>query len=129
MYRVLVVDDEIAVGLFLQEHLLSSGYDVEIAVNAGEALGKIESDPPDLVLLDIRMPGTSGVELLATLQLREINVPVIMLTAVHEEELARQCLKMGARDYITKPINLHYLKDSILASIFTGGGADDEPPA
>ncbi|MBI3089586.1 MAG: response regulator [Candidatus Tectomicrobia bacterium] len=115
--RVLVIDDEPEVGAFLQQHLGDLGYDVESVLVAEDGLEKIRNDPPEVVLLDIRMPGMGGVETL--LKIRELSpkTKVIMVTAVQEEELARQTLKLGATDYITKALHLNYLETSLLAAL------------
>ena len=68
-------------------------------------------------MLDVGMPGMGGVEALLRIKEEMPEVAVIMLSAVHEEELARQCMKMGASDYITKPIDLGYLERSIMATV------------
>lgn len=119
--KILVVDDEIGICHFLQKHLSSRGYEVDYATRGEDALEHLAVDPPHMVLLDIRMPGMGGVELLAKIRQKGPDIAVVMVTAVHEEELGRQCLKMGAVDYITKPIDLRYLETSILSGLYGGG--------
>ncbi|MFI5339825.1 MAG: response regulator [Candidatus Methylomirabilales bacterium] len=110
MLRVLVVDDEPDAVELLKEFLLGKGYEVLTASDGEEALHKLKEERPHLILLDVRMPKMSGLEVLK--QIREIDheVGVIMVTAVHEEETGRQALRMGAVDYITKPLDLKYLE-------------------
>jgi DNA-binding response OmpR family regulator len=119
MPRVLVVDDEPDFIELLREFLTAKGYEVIAASNGEEALCKVKEDRPHLILLDVRMPKMNGLEVLK--QVREIDheVGVIMVTAVNEEETGRQALKMGAFDYITKPLDLKYLERSLWYKITT----------
>ena len=119
MPRVLVVDDEPDFIELLREFLTAKGYEVIAASNGEEGLRKVKEDRPHLILLDVRMPKMNGLEVLK--QVREIDheVGVIMVTAVNEEETGRQALKMGAFDYITKPLDLKYLERSLWYKITT----------
>jgi len=110
MPRVLIVDDEPDFVELLREFLTAKGYEVAAAYDGEEALRKVKEDRPHLVLLDVRMPKMNGLEVLR--QLREIDheVGVIMVTAVDEEETGRQALKLGAFDYVIKPLDLKYLE-------------------
>ncbi len=101
-----MVDDEPQSVELLCEFLRGKNYLVTTATDGQEALRQIKEERPHLVLLDVRMPGMDGLEVLR--QIREIDreVGVIMVTAVHEEEIGRRALKMGAFDFITKPIDL-----------------------
>lgn len=118
MRQILVVDDEHEVCRSLQEYLSLKGYEVAYATTGEAAWEIIRHQPPMLVLLDICLPGMGGVELLVRLKDAWPDLPVLMVTAVNEQELGRQTLKLGALDYITKPIDLSYLETSILASLF-----------
>lgn len=115
--RVLVIDDEPEVGAFLQQYLCSRGYKVDYVLGAEEGLRKIRNDPPQVVLLDIRMPGMGGVEALLKIKQLSPETKVIMVTAVQEEELATLTLKLGATDYVTKALDLNYLETSLLAAL------------
>ena len=119
MPRVLIVDDEPDFVELLREFLTAKGYEVAAAYDGEEALRKVKEDRPHLVLLDVRMPKMNGLEVLR--QLREIDheVGVIMVTAVDEEETGRQALKLGAFDYIIKPLDLKYLERSLWYKITT----------
>jgi putative nucleotidyltransferase with HDIG domain len=86
--------------------LSRQGYHCEEAGNAIEALDKMRTYAADLVMLDMKMPGKSGMELLPELKASYPNTAVIMATAVAEANLAIQCMRLGADDYITKPFNL-----------------------
>jgi DNA-binding response OmpR family regulator len=119
MARVLVVDDEPNAVELLQEFLTGKGYEVITAANGKEALQKLKAERPHLILLDVRMPGMNGLEALR--QIREIDreVGVIMVTAVNEEETGREALRLGAFDYIVKPLDLAYLERSLWTKIMT----------
>ena len=110
MARVLVVDDEADFADFLQEFLTRKGYTVSIAYDGPEALQRVEADRPHIVLLDIKLPGMNGLEVLR--QIREINqeIGVIMVTGIREEATGQQALALGAFDYLTKPLDLPYLE-------------------
>lgn len=117
MSRILVVDDEEDVLEFLSDEFASRGYEVDTANNGARAIEKLIEYKPHLMLLDMRMPGMSGIETLK--QAKEINpnVSVIMVTAVHDEDVAKEAMNCGAKDYITKPIDLTYLNLTVIAKI------------
>jgi CheY-like chemotaxis protein len=119
MDRILVVDDEIETCNLLSEFLSRKKYDVSIATSGQEAISKIKSNRPEVVLLDIRMPGMDGIQVLRRIKQMDNNIDVIMITAVNEERVGREAIKLGAFDYITKPISLNYLDTSILVRLFT----------
>ena len=104
--RILIVDDEPMIRRLLHLKLSRLGYHCEEAGNAVEALDKMKTYSADLIMLDMKMPGKSGVELLPELKANYPNTAVIMATAVAEANLAIQCMRLGADDYITKPFNL-----------------------
>lgn len=114
MSRLLLVDDEQGILDALKDVLTAEGHAVDTAPGGREALEKIERDPPDLMLLDILMPGSDGIETLRrALELRP-ELGVIMVTAVYDEEIAREAMALGAFDYVTKPLDINYLKTSVL---------------
>ena len=102
---VLVVEDEPEIAELMEDYLRSSGYRTERARDGNEALSLFRLARPDLVLLDIMLPGLDGLEVLKRLR-SESTVPVIMLTAKAEETDKIIGLELGADDYITKPIRL-----------------------
>lgn len=110
---VLVVDDEEGIRQALTRFLTRVGYRVVAAANATEALAKVESDHPQAMLCDIRMPETSGVQLLPKVLAQDSDIAVIMLTAIDEPRTAIECLKLGAYDYLIKPVDLEELEVSL----------------
>jgi two-component system, NtrC family, nitrogen regulation response regulator NtrX len=113
MAKVLVVDDECENVELLRDFLVDKGYEVVTASDGGEALRKVKEGRPHVILLDICMPGMDGLEVLRRVQQIDQRVGIIMVTGVNEEEVGRRSLKMGAFDYITKPIDLQYLEQSL----------------
>ena len=109
MPRVLVVDDEIGVQESLRM-LLKADCEVATCGDVQSALAQIASDPPDLILLDLIMPGRSGLDLLEELSERGNTVPVVVLTATRTVSTAVEAMKRGAADYITKPFELDALR-------------------
>jgi DNA-binding response OmpR family regulator len=108
--KILVVDDEQFIRNALGKFLSAKGYDVYKAQDGDEALSAYQLNRPDIVILDIRMPGKDGVETLRELKEIDPQVNVIMVSAVHEEETAKEAMDEGAFDYITKPIDPNYLE-------------------
>ncbi len=113
MLRILVVDDEPDAVELLQEYLLTKGYEVLTATNGEEALIKIREARPHAILLDIRMPGMNGLEVLKRAREIDPEAGIVMMTADTAEETTRQALELGAFDYITKPFDLSSLERSL----------------
>jgi putative two-component system response regulator len=110
---VLVVDDEDGIRQALERFLTRLGYRVSSAANAREALERVATDHPQAMLCDIRMPATTGVELLPKVLAEDTDLAVIMLTAIDEPRTAIECLKLGAYDYLIKPVDLEELELSL----------------
>jgi putative two-component system response regulator len=110
---VLVVDDEDGIRQALTRFLTRLGYQVQAAANATEALERLAAHHPTAMLCDIRMPETSGVELLPKVLAQDPDLAIIMLTAIDEPRTAIECLKLGAYDYLIKPVDLEELELSL----------------
>lgn len=110
---VLIVDDDEAICELIFEGLLEDGYSCDIASTADEALSKFRGHYFDIALLDIKLPGKSGMELLRIFQTISQNTEIVMITAVKDIETAIQAMKMGASDYIVKPFTIDKLSASI----------------
>lgn len=115
--RLLIVDDEQPVREVLGEYFASHGYQVETASTGPEALDLVRCRRPDLVLLDVRMPGLDGVEVLKKLREVDGQLPVIMITANEDVALARSMLTLGAFDYVSKPFDFRYLDRVVTAAL------------
>ena len=111
--RVLVVDDEPELRAVLVEYLQGKGFEVLQAGGGEEALRRLGEFRPHIVLLDIMMPGLSGVETLRRIKTLQPGTAVIMVSAIEDQEAARQTLVLGAADYVAKPVDFQYL-DSVL---------------
>jgi DNA-binding NtrC family response regulator len=113
MNKILIVDDDIASSRTLQLHLNSLEYKVKVAVGVDEGLQMAESFKPDLIVLDIRMPGRSGLEGLPDFKAQNPQVHIIMITAFHDMDSTIEAMQSGADDYIHKPIDIDELDSSI----------------
>lgn len=114
MEKILVVDDEIEVTELIEEFLKESGYQVAVAMSRKEMLEIIPQFKPGIVLLDIRLPDGDGIEILNEIRSQYPEIEVIMVTGLADREIALKALQNGAIDYITKPIDLAYLANSVL---------------
>ncbi len=110
---ILLVDDEELIRRLLYKKLSAEGYRCEQAANAEQALEKLKEDSIELVILDIKMPEKSGVELLPEIKAKYPDTAVIMATAVSDANVAINCMKAGAYDYVTKPFNLDEVSFSV----------------
>ena len=115
--KILIVDDSRTELYFLSDLLNKNGYVVRTAENGEQALAAIEQERPDLVLMDIVMPGLNGFQLT-----RQINrnpayreLPIIVCTSKSQETDKLWAMRQGARDYVTKPVDPHDLLSKIMA--------------
>jgi two-component system response regulator AdeR len=102
--RILVVEDEIEIAELLTVYIERAGYDVSRAANVQDAIRDHAQLKPDLMLLDIGLPGGDGLEVLTTIR-RRFDTPVIMLTALDDDVTKLSSLRIGADDYVVKPFN------------------------
>ena len=110
---LLVVDDEDAIRNSLRKFLTHQGYEVALAASGEEAMGVLDRQPVTGVLLDVNLPGTSGIDLVPQLLEREPSAAILMLTAVNDATSAALCMRRGALDYLIKPIDLVHLSRAI----------------
>lgn len=127
--RILVVDDEAGIRELVGSYLRNEGFEVDEAVSGEEALDRFGQGAHDLVLLDLRLPGMGGLDVLREIR-RTSEVYVIVLTARADETDKLIGLELGADDYITKPFSLRELKSRIRALLrrrsLDGGVPEDE---
>jgi len=116
---ILVVDDERLVRWSLQQKLEQWGYHVSLAEDGATALARIQLDNPDLITLDVKLPDMTGIAVLSELRNRNVHVPVVVITAFGVVDDAVRSLKLGAYDFIEKPINFEKLENSIRNALET----------
>ncbi len=125
---VLTVDDDPAMRLMLARSLVRAGFEVAEAAAAEEAIEQIRLQPPDVVLLDVRMPGMDGFDACAAI--RELpgcsRLPVVMVTALDDIESIEQAYEVGASDFITKPINWPLLPHRLRNILRAGEAIENE---
>src|SRR2546430_2967319 len=114
---VLVVDDEEGIRQALDRFLTRLGYRVLQASSGAEALDRQAAEQPQVMLSDIRMPNMTGVELVPKALAQDSDLAVIMLTAIDEPRTAIECMKLGAYDYLIKPVDLDELEMSLQGAL------------
>ena len=114
-YTILVVDDSTTNVVLLEAILDEKGYQIETALNAKEAYNIIDKQTPDLILLDLLMPKISGFDFLQEIRKKNttLNTPVIVVSALTDEENIEKIMSMGAVDFVKKPIDLQYLVEKV----------------
>jgi DNA-binding NtrC family response regulator len=111
--RVLVVDDEPAMRTLWVRVLERFGYHVDAVDNGYAALQQLDAEHYDVVLTDLNMPQMDGLSLLRTINERQHNTSVVVITAYASLDTARQALRLGAFDYLTKPLDLNELERTV----------------
>ena len=111
--RILIVDDEKHIVSSLKGILADEGYDVSVAEDGLDALDMIRSDPPDLLLLDIWLPGMDGIEVLKTVKANHPDIEVLIMSGHGTIDTAVKATKLGAYDFIEKPFSLDHLTQSV----------------
>ena len=111
--RVLYIDDEPNLRILVKDQLTAEGFSIETADDGDTGVEVLKKQKFDVILLDVRMPRMSGIEVLKYIRQHKITSRIIMLTAVDDLSVALEAVKSGANDYLTKPYDL----DALLASI------------
>lgn len=111
--KILIIDDEQPIRETLEMFLREKGYEVLTAEDGEKGLEAVQQERPDIVILDIRLPGMDGLEVLQRMKREVKDVSVIMITGYHDMESAIQAMKLGAYDYIHKPIDVDELEVTI----------------
>jgi len=114
--RVLIVEDEQALRDVFRDFVAGLGYDAIAVASAEDALEKLVSEHPHAILLDVRLPGMSGLDFLELPTVRDSGVPIVAISGVATESQARECLKRGALEFIRKPVTLERLS-AVLAYV------------
>ena len=128
MANILVIDDEADMRFAVRMLLERSGHSVMEAENGDHALAKLDELIPDLVLLDMRLPGMDGIQILQKLRERQKDLPIIMVTGYGNVELAQQAIAMGADHYLSKPFHNKELIEVIQQTLEKRGYVPPESP-
>lgn len=123
MKKILIVEDDAAIVLGLEGALQDEGYETYVARTGGEGLRLAKERQPDLLILDLMLPGMSGLEICKRLRDEDAKTPVIMLTSKSEENDKVLGLELGADDYVTKPFSLRELLARVRAHLRREGTA------
>ena len=110
MASILVIEDEAVLGRSLAEALESRGHDVVVCESGGDGLQRVENHSPELVLLDLRLPDASGLDVLSQILALDPGLPVVLMTAYGTLQDAVEAMRRGARDYLQKPLDLDELR-------------------
>lgn len=119
MTSILIVEDDITFGMMLKTWLEKKGFDVSSVSNIARAKKHIESEKTDLILSDLRLPDHEGIDLLKWMNDRGMTVPLIIMTGYADIQSAVQAMKLGARDYVAKPVNPDELLKKIAEALRT----------
>lgn len=111
--KILIVDDEVEFASTLAERLQLRGYDARSVYCAEDAFASVKSEPPDVILLDLKMPGMSGIEILMTVRTFAPNIYVILLTGHMDVEKEIEGISLNNFDYIMKPVDIKELMQKI----------------
>ena len=117
MKKILVIDDEQPICKMLKKFLSRKGYQAITALSGKEGIKKVKQERPQIVLLDIKMPGIDGIETLKRIREIDKKVGIVMITVIKEDATGRKCMELGAYDYITKPFSLDYLESVLLVKL------------
>ena len=115
--KLLVVDDEVEICDFLKSFFEERNYDVRTASSGQAALDVVEQFKPQVMLLDIKMPVMDGIQVLGAVKKKHPRLKVIMVTALETRDKIEECLRLGADNYITKPLSLEYLENDVREKI------------
>jgi DNA-binding response OmpR family regulator len=125
--RILLIEDNEDLAFGLRNNLEIDGYAVEVATDGPTGLARARSASPDLIILDLMLPGMDGLKVLRTLRREGCDLPVLILTARGEEADKVQGFRTGADDYVTKPFGVLELLARVRAILRRAGWNDDEP--
>jgi CheY-like chemotaxis protein len=109
--RVLVVEDEEVLSEVFRDFLTELGHQPVVVRSAEAALGTLQTERPDAIILDIHLPGMSGLDFMQLRPVRESGLPIVAVSGIVTESQARECLRLGALDFVGKPVPLERLQD------------------
>ena len=114
MKKLLIIDDQAGIRLLLEEMFKQAGVQTLLAANGKEALDILEEVEPDCILLDMKMPGMNGVEVLREIRKQIPEAVVMMMTAYSEIELTEEAGRLGIDHHFTKPFDIFEVRDTVL---------------
>lgn len=117
--KILVIDDEPEIGWLFSKILSEEGYKVLCSLNGEEGISKVKKDHPDLVILDLKLPGKNGIEILREIRRFDKDLLVIVLTGYETVKSAVEAMKLGAYDYLSKPVNIQKIKTTLQNALST----------
>ena len=117
MMKLLIVDDEKGITDSLKDFFIHRGFGVETANSGEEALEAVKTNKPDIIFLDIRMRGISGLDVLEKIKKIDKSIKVIMLTIHEEKEIVNKAKELGADEYIIKPFRVDYLEEVVIKKV------------
>jgi len=117
MIKLLIVDDEKGITDSLKDFFQNRGFSVKTANSGEDALAAVKADRPDIIFLDIRMRGLSGLDVLESIKKTDKSIKVIMLTIHEEKEIIDKAKALGADEYITKPFRVDYLEEVVIKKV------------
>jgi CheY-like chemotaxis protein len=107
--QVLVVEDEVNLAHVFRDCVIALGHQAEVVGSAEAALERLQVAPPHVIILDVNLPGMSGMDFLALSVVRDFGIPIIVVSGFVTEEQARECLRLGALEFLAKPVPLEVL--------------------
>ena len=119
--KILVIDDEAGIGDILQKILVREGHEVLTATNGKDGIKHVKKGSVDMVILDIKMPEMDGIEVLEKIHEIDKNIVVVMLTAYGTLGTAREAMRLGAYDYITKPFDNEFVTAMVKEGLESAG--------
>ena len=115
--KILLIEDDAGIVGGLKKELHAEGYEVVVATRGDDGLAKARQEPFDAVITDLKMPGLSGLQLVEQLHAAKPKLPIIMMTAFGTTETAIEATKLGAYDYLLKPLDMTELLDSVAKAV------------
>ena len=111
--QIMIIDDDPQISSMIAMYFENEGYAVNAFLSAAQALTEIKKIKPDLIILDVMMPDMNGLEALKQIKILDSKIPVVLLTGLHDERMAKEAFENHALDYITKPIDMNYLMNIV----------------
>ena len=118
--KILLIEDDAGIAAALKKYLQTEGYEVAVAARGDEGNARAQNEPWDVVITDLKMPGLSGLDLVAQLHAAKPKLPIIMMTAFGTTETAIEATKLGAYDYLLKPFDMAEMLDAVAKAVASG---------